>query len=94
MFKFKGIYQTAGISAAIRDDQNFNEGVTKAMYKFMAKDWGDTCDEDKAMNEQSLKDGSRILADYNIDDKTIWIIADAEDENGLRTATILFPDEY
>lgn len=94
MFKIKGIYQTVGISDAISDDMRFNQGVTKAMYRFIVKDWGDTCDEDKAMNEQSLKDGSRILAVYNIDDKTIWIIADAEDENGLRTATILFPDEY
>lgn len=94
MFKIKGIYQTVGISDAISDDMRFNQGVTTALYKFMANDWGDTCEEDKAMNEQSLKDGSRILAVYNIGNKTIWIIADAEDENGLRTATILFPDEY
>lgn len=60
-------------------------------------DWGEVCDEDKALNNQALEDGSRILSAYTLSDGTkIWIITDAEiDEQHHRQATtLLLPDEY
>ena len=53
-------------------------------------------DEDKLTNDQSLKQGLRLLSAYN-DDRfpkhgisTIWIITEAD----RSATTILFPDEY
>jgi hypothetical protein len=59
-------------------------------------DWGDLDDEDRRLNDEALKDGSRILSAYTL--KTgvkLWIITEAEDDKGQRAATtILTPDEY
>jgi hypothetical protein len=48
------------------------------------------------LNDESLKDGSRLLSAYLLKDGTkIWIITEAEDDNGKREATtILLPEEY
>ena len=59
-------------------------------------DWGDVCDEDKMLNDQSLVDGSRLLSAYTtLKGKKLWIITEACDDSGHRLAsTILRPDEY
>ena len=59
-------------------------------------DWGIVDAEDAALNDESLKDGSRLLSAYLLKDGTkIWIITEAEDDNGKREATtILLPEEY
>ena len=59
-------------------------------------DWGDVCEEDAESNQESLKDGSRLLSSYLL--KTgvkLWIITEAADDNGQRAAmTLLLPSEY
>ncbi len=59
-------------------------------------DWGDVDAEDAALNDEALKDGSRLLSAYHLKDGTkIWVITAAEDDNGQREATtILLPEEY
>ncbi len=60
-------------------------------------DWGEElCVEDRLLNDQALKDGSRILSAYQTaTGEKIWIITSATDENGKRAyTTILLPDEY
>ena len=58
--------------------------------------WGELCEEDRRLNDEAVKDGSRILSAYRL--KTgvkIWIITEAEDDKGHRAATtLLLPDEY
>lgn len=36
------------------------------MARHLAGDWGDVCAEDHAANEQSLRDGSRLLSAYRL----------------------------
>ena len=59
-------------------------------------DWGEVCDEDKALNDEALKDGSRLLSAYTTTKGTkLWVITEAADEQSQRAATtILMPDEY
>ena len=59
-------------------------------------DWGIVCDEDKQANDAALKTGARLLSAYFLSDETkLWIITDAEGENGKRQATtFLLPEEY
>jgi hypothetical protein len=59
-------------------------------------DWGEVCDEDKMLNDQSLIDGSRLLSAYRtLKNERLWIITEAADDQGSRsTTTILRPDEY
>jgi hypothetical protein len=61
-----------------------------------AGDWGELCEADRELNEQAVLDGSRIFSSYRTkNDTKLWIITDATDDNGQRSATtILLPDEY
>lgn len=60
-------------------------------------DWGDIAREDRGLNDESLKDGSRLLSVYKLPNtgETIWLITEAADDDGHRHATTaLLPDEY
>ena len=54
-------------------------------------DWGEVNDEDKRVNEFSLRNGFRILSAYTTTagDK-IWIITEAD----RSATTLLLPEEY
>ena len=58
-------------------------------------DWGDLVDDDKRANDDALRNGSRILSAYMLGTGTkIWIITEAADDKGRRSATTcLLPDE-
>lgn len=59
-------------------------------------DWGEVCPDDGQLNDEAVKDGSRILSAYSTaKGAKIWIITEASDDSGNRTATtILLPEEY
>lgn len=59
-------------------------------------DWGCVCPDDAKLNDQALKDGSRLLSVYPLGTgDRIWIITEAADDSGHRAATtLLLPDEY
>lgn len=58
-------------------------------------DWGDICEEDRATNEESVKNGRQITSVYKIDSKELWVITDPVDYNGMRTfTTLLLPEDY
>jgi hypothetical protein len=59
-------------------------------------DWGTVCDEDKQANDQALVDGSRLLSAYKtLKGERLWIITEAKDDQGKRSATTLLrPEEY
>lgn len=76
------------------------EQSNQSSFEFIAKhsrgDWGIVNEEDKAANDQSLIDGSRLLSSYRTTKGVkLWIITEAADDRGNRAATtILLPDEY
>jgi hypothetical protein len=61
-----------------------------------AGDWGEVDEEDRALNDQAIADGSRVLSAYRtLKGDTLWIITEALDDAGHRSATtILLPEEY
>ena len=59
--------------------------------RFRDGDWGDTCDEDKKLNDSAVKDGGRIVAKYlPEDDEPIFIITEWD----RSCTTILLCSEY
>jgi hypothetical protein len=69
------------------------------LYRHSRGDWGNTCTEDKARNDQALIDGSRILSAYPSDpakpskgfgENCLWIITEAD----RSVTTFLLPSEY
>jgi hypothetical protein len=53
-------------------------------------DWGDLDEYDRRENELSLMHGWRVLSSYTVEEKTIWVITEAD-----RSVTIiLLPEDY
>ncbi len=95
LFKPGRVVATPGALEALeRSGQN----VWHFLSLHLAGNWGVVDSEDAEANNQSLKDGSRLLSAYLLDDEEktkIWLITEAEDDNGNREATTaLLPDEY
>ena len=94
LFRLGQVLSTPGALEAL-------EKAQQAPWEFLSRhvqgDWGVVGKEDAEANHQALKDGSRLLSAYILKDgKTkIWIITEAEDDNGNRAATtLLLPADY
>lgn len=60
------------------------------LYRHASGDWGCVSMEDAQANEDSIKEGLRILSAYVLGDEKVWIITEAD-----RSSTcILLPSEY
>ena len=73
-------------------------GQTPAFFlgQHASGNWGVVDEEDWRLNDEALKDGSRLLSAYmTLRGKRLWIITEATDDNGHRAATpLLLPEEY
>lgn len=90
-FELGQIFQTAGILAARRTNENLNAELNAAFAKYITCNWGDTCDGDKTLNDEAIKNNSgRIVAKYKTSCGNVFIITEAD----RSATTILFADEY
>ena len=66
--------------------------LTRYLHRHHCGDWGDElCAEDKAANEQALKDGSRLLSCYRTPaGDRLYIITEWDRSK----TTIMLPSEY
>jgi len=74
-----------------------NKAGTEYLARHSRGDWGDLCEADREANEESLKDGSRILSAYLLPDETkLWIITDAamDGKDDRQVTTLLLPEDY
>lgn len=82
---------TRRVANLFNEDRMFRKFVNESFMKYCNANWGETCEEDKELNDQALKSGDRILAVYKKEGfETIWIITEWD----RSATTILFPDEY
>jgi hypothetical protein len=76
------------------------EAANQTAWEFISRhargDWGSVCEEDARLNDESLKDGSRVLSAYELSSgEKVWIITEATGDDGQRSATtVLLPSEY
>jgi hypothetical protein len=93
LFKPGKVVATPGALEAL---EQAGQSVWAFLARHLAGDWGVVNAGDKAANDESLKDGSRLLSAYSLSTgKKIWLLTEAEDDNGNRAATTaLLPDEY
>lgn len=76
------------------------EQAAQSPFEFVARhaagDWGEISPDDKALNDEAVIDGSRIMSAYRTSkNERIWIITDAADDRGHRICTtLLLPSEY
>lgn len=95
LFKPGRIVATPGAVEAL---ERSGQSIWHFLSLHLAGNWGVVSDDDKALNDEALKDGSRLLSAYLLADEAntkIWLITEAEDDHGSREATTaLLPDEY
>lgn len=62
-----------------------------ALARHLNGDWGELSPSDKAVNNQALRDGGRLISAYHAPDGTkFWIVTEAD----RSFTTCLLPDEY
>jgi len=93
-FQLGQIVATPGAIAACSPQH-----LTRCQHQHSRGDWGNVCAEDKALNDQALVEGERVLSAYAIDeskpakgygDNCLWIIT----ERDRSVTTFLLPSEY
>ena len=91
---WKHFIKTRVVSEEMKDVKFFTE-VINVFAKFTAGDWGITSEGDKALNDDALITGDRILASYPTSKGKIWINADfVYNPSDPRPIVIMFPSEY
>lgn len=82
------IVATPGVLSIVRRTGEF---LAPHLSRHLHGDWGELCDEDKATNDEALKNGYRLLSAYRLQDNTrIWLITEAD----RSVTTFLLPEEY
>lgn len=92
-FPLGNLVQTRGVASRRMTNPKFDEHVRKSLARYIDADWGDLDPDDKALNDEALDVGNRILAAYTsaeYPDFKIWIITEWD----RSVTTILFPHEY
>ncbi|WDI39876.1 hypothetical protein [Bremerella sp. P1] len=85
--------QVVATPDAIASLEEAGESAMPFILRHQSGDWGEAlCDEDKALNDEALNDGSRILSAYILKNtgQKVWIITEAD-----RSSTcVLLPTCY
>lgn len=87
------MYMTRQIALDASKDSSFHSELFQSMLKYICGDWGDLCEEDKAMNEEAIKLGGRTLAAYTTSKGKIYIITD-DTKAVPQITTVLYANEY
>src|SRR3954470_18855792 len=79
-----------GTPGALKAIHEAGQSALQFLARHVAGDWGDLGDDDKRLNDEALKDGSRLLSAYTLRSEVrIWVITEAADDNGQRAATTI-----
>ena len=91
-----GLGQVVATPGALEALEQSGQSPSEFLNRHLQREQGDLCDEDHELNGEALNDGSRILSSYKTSKGVkIWVITEAEDGNGHRSATtLLLPEEY
>lgn len=65
--------------------------IAAALRRHASGDWGTVDAEDRAANDEALRDGTRLLSVYeSASGTTFWVITEAD----RSVTTVLLPDDY
>lgn len=82
---------TKAVNEEMKENLQFRMDVYTALERYRNGDWGATCPEDAAKNDEAMKNGNdRKFAVYETSKGKIWIIT----EHDRSSTTVLFPEDY
>ena len=91
-----GMGRLLATPAALQAMEGSGQSPAEFLGRHVRGDWGAVSEGDGLLNDDAVKDGTRILSAYVTNNGTkIWIITEATGDDGKRVATtILLPEEY
>ncbi len=97
LFRTGPVVMTPGIRDIIRTGSDAAELIQRCLDRHTAGDWGDLCDDDKQLNQDSLDEErekgytyENLFSSYETDFGKIYIITECD----RSVTTILLPQEY
>ena len=90
-FPLGKIVMSEGVSDIFKSNDDFAKFVEISLCRYASKDWGNTCETDRKMNEKALENDGRIFTVYEQDATTAICIITEWDKS---ITTIIFPEEY
>ena len=65
--------------------------IVAAIRRHASGDWGEVDADDRAANDEALRDGTRLLSAYtSVNGTRFWVITEAD----RSVTTVLLPDDY
>jgi hypothetical protein len=81
--------------AALRFCEEKGIDLLALLTRHASGDWGEVDPSDRGANDRSLEDGSRLLSVYRFPAGAVWVLTEAEDDEGVRNSTcVMLPDDY
>ena len=96
LFETGTVVMTCGIRDLIFSDEHAQEIVHSCLERHCKGDWGDLCEDDKSMNDESLEAEKKgdwtdsLFSSYETDVGKIYVITECD----RSATTILLPEEY
>ncbi len=88
--------QVVATPGALEALEQSGQSPSEFLKRHLQLEQGDLCAEDHELNGEALQDGSRILSAFKTTiGVKLWVITEAKDGDGHRSATTLLrPEEY
>ena len=97
LFRTGPVVMTPGIRDIIRTGNDAAELIQRCLDRHTSGDWGDLCDDDKQLNQDSLDEErekgytyENLFSSYETDFGKIYIITECD----RSVTTVLLSDEY
>ena len=91
LFTTGQVIQTKGLYSLLENNPTRHNEVVAAFNQYVTGNWGNTCPEDAAMNNEAVRTGNdRIVAKCKLSFADIFIITEID----RSYTTILLCDEY
>lgn len=84
------IVATAGVAGWVDELQLRSLSIAQALLRHRSRDWGQVCPEDWQTNDDAVRHGERVLSEYEVCGRRLWIITEWD----RSVTTVLFPEEY
>ncbi len=83
------VYVTEGVVVSFPNNDDVNN-LAQIITRHQEGDWGDTCNDDKKLNEAALKNGGRIVSKYKYKEEELFVITEAD----RSLTTMMLTGEY
>jgi len=96
LFETGTVVMTCGIRDLMFSNEHAQEVVERCLERHRQGDWGDLCEDDKAMNDESLEEErsggwtDSLFSSYETDVGKIYVITECD----RSATTILLREEY